>query len=211
MVFINEWLPNPNGADAKTEFIELFNNGNAPINLTGWTIHTTGKKIFSFRAQTIAANSYVVVFRTQTKLSLKNNSETVSLYDSAGHLIDQSSYLGAAPSGQSFSRIYYPGTGVNPGAAPQSFTWGTPTPGVANNVDLHNNITVTTYPFGVPLNAGAHSGAVEDFIFLGIVIAISAILAALVVYSLKSDENLSQLFFSRNDGARARTSTNGPR
>ena len=38
MVFINEWLPNPNGADAKGEFIELWNSGNAPINLSGWSV-----------------------------------------------------------------------------------------------------------------------------------------------------------------------------
>ena len=38
MVFINEWLPNPIGADAKGEFIELCNNGTVPVDLGGMGI-----------------------------------------------------------------------------------------------------------------------------------------------------------------------------
>ena len=199
MVFINEWFPNPDGADAKGEFIELFNNGNAAVSLNGWTMKATAKKTFVFGAQTIASHGYLVLTHAATKLSLKNTGETISLYDASGRLVDQSSYLGSAPSGQSFSRIYYPGGANNDrggAVVPQSFAWGTPTPGTPNKVDLHNNISANNYPAGVPLNTADFLHGVSGVaIFFMMLLGISAILAALVVYSLKSDENLSKLFF----------------
>jgi hypothetical protein len=195
MVFINEWFPNPNGADAKGEFIELYNNGGVSVNLNGWILKTTAKKNFSLGGYNIPANGYLVLKKAQTKLSLKNTGDTVFLYDAAGHLADQSIYLGAAPSGQSFSRVYYP-TDDNDDAAPQSFAWGSPTPGAANKVNLHNGISVNAYPFNVPLNR-AEVGGVE---MLGAFLLASAILAALVVYFLKRDENMQKLFFPRDEG-----------
>jgi hypothetical protein len=209
MVFINEWLPNPNGADAKGEFIEIFNNGSVPVNLNGWVLKTTAKKPFIFGAQIIAAHGYLVLTHATTKLSLKNNGETVSLYDAGGRLVDESSYLDAAPSGQSFSRVYYPASGsngngtsgvggiggANPVAQPQSFAWEMPTPGAANKVDLRNNISAASYPFGVPLNPNSMSGGA----LLAAIIFPGAILAALVVYFVKSDENISKLFFGRDN------------
>lgn len=206
MVFINEWFPNPNGVDSKGEFIELFNSGNVPVNLNGWALKTTAKKTFSFSAQTIAARGYLVLTHAMTKLLLKNTGETVLLYDAAGHLVDQSSYLGQAPSGQSYSRVYYPSTatnGIAGAAVPQSFAWGMPTPGAANKVDLHNGISAASYPFSVSLNARDTLGGTSGFgIFLALLAGTSAILAALVVYSLKSDENLSQLFFGGDETVR---------
>jgi len=209
MIFINEWLPNPNGADAKGEFVELFNNGSAPVSLAGWVLKTTAKKTFVFGGQTIAAHGYLVLTHATTKLSLKNTGETVLLYDASGRLVDQSSYLGAAPSGQSWARVLYPASvvgtndtnGAMDGSAggsvaqPQAFAWATPTPGAANEVDLHNSITAASYPFGIPLNRAALGTAQ----FFAILLGVSAILAALVVYCLKSHEDLSKLFFGGNE------------
>ncbi len=207
MVGINEWLPNPNGVDTKAEFIELFNDGNAPVGLDGWTVKATAKKVFALKGYTIAARGYLVLPRTETKLSLKNGGETVSLYDARGRLVDQSSYLGAAPSGESFSRVLYPGasgtrSAINSAnenlAAPQGFAWGIPTPGAVNKVNVHNEISENRYPFGVALNGGLPGGLFGGSAFSLILLGVSAILAALVVYSLKSDENFSKLFFLRD-------------
>ena len=195
MVFINEWLPNPNGADAKGEFIEFYNNGDVPVSLNGWVLKTSGKKSFSLSGRAIAANGYLILKRAQTKLSLKNTGETVLLYDASGHLADQSAYLGAAPGGQSYSRVYYPAS-ENDDAQPQSFAWGSPTPGAANKVNLHNGINANNYPFNTPLNRAPLSG----FEITGAFLMASAILAALVVYFLKRDENMQKLFFPRDEG-----------
>ena len=59
MIFINEWLSNPTGADAKGEFIELWNNGNAPVNLNGWTLQVDSKKKFKLSGS-IRANEYLM-------------------------------------------------------------------------------------------------------------------------------------------------------
>src|SRR5579862_4071856 len=101
MVFINEWLPNPAGADSKGEFVELFNNGNAPVNLTGWFLETANHKKVSTGGRTIPPNGYIVLKRTDAKFSLKNSDEHLALYDASGRLIDHSSFLGQAQSGQS--------------------------------------------------------------------------------------------------------------
>src|ERR1700691_587167 len=105
MIFINEWLPNPTGADAKGEFIELFNNGSSSVNLNGWALTTSGKKIFSLNGYTIAANGYLLLNRTATKLTLKNADESLSLYNAAGQLVDHSNSEGTAQEGKSLSRI----------------------------------------------------------------------------------------------------------
>ena len=205
MVFINEWLPNPEGVDTKTEFIELYNSGSAPASVAGWQIATTGKKIFRIGSGVIAPRGYFLLPRTETKLSLKNSGETVSLYDAAGKLVDQSSYIGTALSGKSFARVVYPSNENDTRAGSQSFVWAKPTPGALNQAALQNQIHRAAYPTGVPLNADAlgSSAVSHTFTFLALLIGVSAILAALVVYSLKSDEKLSDLFFKRDDGARA--------
>jgi len=192
MIFINEWFPNPAGSDAKGEFIELFNNGNAPVNLENWKLETSaGKKAFSLNGYSVAANSYLVLKRSQTKLTLKNSDESLSLYNSNGHLVDQSSFLGEAPEGKSFSRI-------NDGTDPsQHFAFSMPTPGGVNRIALDNGISVTSYPFDVPLNRPSPVGA-EIF---GMMIGVGAIFTSLVIYSLKHDETISKLFFGRDDPA----------
>jgi Lamin Tail Domain len=185
MIFINEWFPNPAGDDAKGEFIELFNKSSAPANLNGWILKTTGKKIFSLDGYTIAANGYLVLDRTETKLSLKNTAESLFLYDAAGKLADQSSFLGAAPEGKSFSRINYM---ADPS---EHFTWSAPTPGIANDITINTSISDAVYPLNAPLNDPSLGAGG----FFGLMFAAGVILAALVVYCLKSDENLSKLFF----------------
>lgn len=210
MVVVNEWLPNPNGVDTKAEFIELFNNGNSPVRLDGWILKVTAKKVFPLNGYTIAPRGYLVLPRTVTKLSLKNGGETVSLYNREGLLTDRTSYLGTAPSGESFSRVLSPGAqdsndvgdSAITDAAPQNFAWGTPTPGMVNKVALHNGISANSYPFHVVLNGASFGGISSGMAFFFMLLGISAILSALVVYSLKSDANLSKLFFPRDGSAR---------
>jgi hypothetical protein len=167
--------------------------------LSGWTLRTTGKKVFSLGDRSIAPHGYLVLSYATTKLTLKNSGDTLSLYNAAGHLADQSSYLGTAPSGRSFSRIGSPPVvaASNPADAPQGFAWAVPTPGKENQVDVSTNLNTVIYPYGAPINAWAIVRGVSGVVALcSSAIVLSAILAALVVYSLKSDESISQLFFS---------------
>lgn len=186
MIFINEWFPNPAGDDARGEFIELFNKSSAPANLQGWVLKTTGKKSFALDGYSVPAQGYLVLDRAETKLSLKNTAESLFLYDAAGKLADQSAFLGAAVEGESFSRINY---GSDPS---EHFAWTDPTPGFANLITIDTSISDAPYPMNIAINSPSLGGVQ----FLGLLLAASAILAALVVYCLKHDENLSKLFFS---------------
>jgi hypothetical protein len=188
MVFINEWLPNPAGADAKGEFIELFNNGKASVDLSGWSLATKNGKQFSLSGYRIAAGGYLALARTVTKLTLKNSDETLSLFDAKGRLVGQSSFSGAAPDGQSFNRINY-GTDES-----QHFAFGNPTPGAANSAALQIRIATVSHPFNVPLNQISISGTQ----FVSLLIGVAVLMAGLIVYTVKQNEDLSKLFFERN-------------
>ena len=189
MVFINEWLPNPMGSDAKGEFVELFNNGSA-IDLNGWRLGNGEKKDFSLGGYRITGNGYLVLPRTVTKLTLKNSDASLFLYDAAGKLVDQSAYVGTAPEGQSFSRVNY---GTDPS---QHFAFTDPTPGAANKITANIQITNNQYPIGAPLNASFFG--VDIFSATIMALALGLVLAGILIYSLKQDEDLSELFFGKH-------------
>ena len=183
MVFINEWLPNPTGADAKGEFIELFNKGSASANLNGWSLITSGKKIFSLNGYSIGPDDYLLLQRTTTKLALKNADESLSLYNAAGQLVDHSNFEGTAQEGKSLSRINYR---TDPS---EHFAWNDPTPGTANKIAVSTQVAATQYPLNVALNPASVNSAA----FLGMMLAVGAIFATIVIYFVKYDEKAKEL------------------
>jgi hypothetical protein len=191
MLFINEWLPNPSGDDAVGEWVELFNDGNASVNIGGWLLKTGGASKYNLKG-TIGAGEYLVLRRADTKLVLRNTDEKLFLYDVSGNLVDQSAFFGSAPEGESFAR-----TGYDPKSPTQQFAWSEPSPGYANKISLNTNIFHNAYPAGVPLNKNI--GSVE---FWSMMLGAAAVLTALVVFVLKRNENLSNLFFRRDEKIR---------
>ena len=201
MIYINEWLPNPVGNDATGEFVELYNSGSAQVSVGGWTIETSAKKPKKISGM-IPANGYLVLYRKQTKLVLKNSDEGIALYDATGKIVDQSSFAGTAPEGKSFGRI----NGAEPlpsspwkgeGASIQNFAWGEPTPGAENHVSVNAAVAATNYAFNMPVNqTSLGAGAIMVMMF-----AVAVCVTALVVYSIKINEDLSQLFFGRDEAA----------
>ncbi len=187
MIFLNEWLPNPVGPDAAGEFAELYNSGSSAVGLDGWVLKTENGKKFSLAGRSIAARGYLVLKKNITKLALRNTDGGLFLYNSAGALVDGGSFLGSALEGQSFSRVDY-GTGPA-----QHFAFTSSTPGAANGVA---SITVAdrAYPAGVPLN---HQ--LESFGFFGIMMGTALLLLGLIIYVIKTNEDLSELFFRRDE------------
>jgi hypothetical protein len=197
MVFINEWLPNPIGVDAKGEFIEFWNNGGAPVGLSGWSLRTDGKKKFKLSGS-IRANEYLVLPRSATKLSLKNTDGKLFLYDATGKLVDRSAFEGTAPEGQSFNRVSYNAYGSSSVYNTiQQFAWGKQTPGVKNSAIAEIGISDARYPVGVPLGAN-RMGLIS---VLGFAMLAGVIFAAALWYSMRKDENVSQLFFGGNENS----------
>lgn len=99
-MIIYEFLPNPVGKDTNGEWIKLFNDANAAVNLGGWQIKDASGKTFSFKQVTINSGEYLTFDYKTTKISLNNNGETLFLYDASGNLVDKAEHIGNAAEGK---------------------------------------------------------------------------------------------------------------
>lgn len=94
-IVISEIFPNPVGSDSENEFIELFNKGSRDVDLTGWRLGDESKKRFAFKEgvgkteiaspaarndNVVGAGNYIVIYRSESKIALNNNSDSVKLY-----------------------------------------------------------------------------------------------------------------------------------
>ena len=52
-IVINEFDPNPLGADAGNEWVELYNTGSSPVDLTGYNLTNGDLEIIQFLIQEI--------------------------------------------------------------------------------------------------------------------------------------------------------------
>jgi len=182
MIYINEWLPNPPGADSGAEWIELFSSGKENITLNGWTLVSGNGKKFIFKDQNVGAGNYLVLKQPETKLVLRNQEESLSLYDNQGKLVSQSSFSGAAPEGKSFSR-----------AGGGTFVFAEPTPGAANKITAKEFSAGENYPVGQPL--GQSFGLLD---VLGLALFAGLIYPFLIIAIFKKNDYLSKLFFGRD-------------
>lgn len=126
---INELFPDPVGEDKKGEWLELFNESDKIVNLSGWRIEDAGGKVFFLDNFIAKPRDYLIFDYKATKIVLNNGGEKIFLYDSGGKLIDKAEYLGAAPEGKSLARE----NGKN------DFVITDPTPGEENVFQAANN------------------------------------------------------------------------
>ena len=105
-IVINEVLPSPEGPDADNEWIEFLNQNDFAVDLSGWKISDTeGKtKIYVFPEKTnIKANSFLLLSRTESKVTLNNNGDGIQLIQPDGNIIDNVNW-GQAAKNQSYGR-----------------------------------------------------------------------------------------------------------
>jgi hypothetical protein len=105
-ILINEILPSPTGSDLTDEWIEIFNPNDFEVNISGWKIQdTVGKtKTYIFQKGTkILAKGFLVLKRSQSKITLNNDGDGLKLIDPEGKTIDEISYQ-KAKKGKSFNR-----------------------------------------------------------------------------------------------------------
>lgn len=144
-VVISEFVYDAPGSDTGAEWVELFNAGSSPIDLTKWKINDGSNHVLNVPPKnggigsiTINSGAYIVLaadatfFEGQypdianvidTTLSLPNTSGTVSLIDDNGVTVDSFSYTkdeGASGDGNSLQRT---------SASETAFTVSAPTPG----------------------------------------------------------------------------------
>lgn len=109
-VILNELLANEPNGDTAGEFVELVNVGDAPANLSGWSLADGAmvRHVFSQGTQ-LAAGATLVIFGNVSaapaglmalgastgNLGLSNSGDSVKLTDAAGSVIDSQVYTSA--------------------------------------------------------------------------------------------------------------------
>jgi hypothetical protein len=105
-ILINEILPSPLGSDEKEEWIEISNQNNFEVDLSGWQLSDKVGKITTYNipeGTKISPLGFLVFDRPSTKIVLNNDGDSVSLSQPDGKLVETINY-GKAPQNQSFAR-----------------------------------------------------------------------------------------------------------
>ena len=136
-IIINEFLPNPSGKDEEEEWIEIYNDSDSIIDISGWQLddEASGSEPFIFPKNTlIAPKSYIVFSRQITGIALNNDKDSVRLL---------------LPEGVVFQEINYekPPQGKSSARTPEGFVWSEPSPGLANLISPAISLEMTNKKF----------------------------------------------------------------
>lgn len=178
MIQISEILPDPLGKDTEGEWIELWNNG-SETTLSGWTIKTSGKSKYILSGE-IKEGERKVFKRAVTKLTLKNENDSVYLYAPSGKLMDEVNYPFPATEGKSLVRFG------------DKLVLGEPTPGKVNQEVFTAQLISSDIPFG-KVSRGDASG-------FGSGLGLALLMALGILFLIKTNEDLSNIFFRRDEG-----------
>ncbi len=131
-IIINELLPNPE--EENNEWIEIYNRGETTINLQNWKLNdNTNKKPYYFPNFNLKEKHYKIFPRSETKIILNNDFDSLKLFDAYNNLLDEITYTNA-PNKQSYAR------GLNG----KWFWTKTPSPTQKNIISIKNK---NTYDF----------------------------------------------------------------
>ncbi len=100
----NEVLSNPDGRDDDAEWVELFNENDFEVDLSGWKIKNSKDKIFEIEKGEIGARRLLVISIMKTSFSIKNSDEKLILLDPNEEKVDEIEIIEDASSGSSFNR-----------------------------------------------------------------------------------------------------------
>lgn len=121
---VSELLPDPvsPAQDSSNEFIELYNPSAQDVNLEGYSIQAGAdfRYHYTFESRVIPAGGYIVLYSSETGISLSNSGTSVRILDPNGNTISNVTYHESKP-GQAWANI----SGV--------WQWtAIPTPGAVN-------------------------------------------------------------------------------
>jgi hypothetical protein len=103
---IYEIYPRPS-TTSNDEFIELYNFGDTTIDLNGWQLDDVrdgGSNPYVFENKTLAPESFLVLYKPQSRLTLNDSGDSVSLIQPNGFVLDEIAYE-TAERGKSLARF----------------------------------------------------------------------------------------------------------
>lgn len=161
-IIISEIFPNPLGSDSEGEFVELYNNDDREVDLSGWSLGDESKKKFEIKEnKIIKAKNYIVFYRPETKTALNNGSDSVKLYQPLKETALQIVTYKKSMEGWSFNYIGADKTGfsrqnaISVLARDDSYAWSEiVTPGKANEIKAINHPPVVDFDFPDEIKAG---------------------------------------------------------
>ncbi|MFA6027416.1 MAG: lamin tail domain-containing protein [Patescibacteria group bacterium] len=89
---ITELLPDPEGSDTQDEFIEIYNGEDNEMDLFGWNISDLSRTFTFEESIKLKAHEYKAFYITETKISLNNLGEAITLTDPEDKTISQVTY-----------------------------------------------------------------------------------------------------------------------
>ena len=183
MLSISEWLPNPQGKDAGSEWVELGNSGDAPVSLQGWSLANGAGKRITLQDETVPTRGMILI--PAKGLTLRNKDESIALFDPSGNLAHESHFFGTAQDGKSYSNVN------------GQFVFTDPTPGAPNAIPKTTALVGATYPEGGVLQYSLNTWEV-----VGLTLGAALAVTILCIFILTQHENLSKLVFKRNETIR---------
>ena len=153
----------PTSAPSTSEWLELHNQTDHSIDLSGWIIDDSdgGSKPHVLDSLIIAADQYLILRTTESKINLNNTSDQVRIFDPEKNLVDAVQYQ-EAEKGSSYALIYIDGE--------SEWSWQKgPTPAAANPsyISLEGKITNSpvfenTYHFLIQTTSAANYEIIFD-------------------------------------------------
>ena len=96
-ILITEIMANPDGSDTDREWVEIYNKGNNPIDLTGWRFYENGIKHHLTKQQgsfTLDSNDFAIICEDKTKFLSDYPGYTGNLYSSSFSLKNTGEEIG---------------------------------------------------------------------------------------------------------------------
>jgi len=128
-IIFNEILPNPEGADEKNEWIEIFNQNNFEINLEAWQIKDKKGKTTNYtfsQGKKIAGLAYLLLKRCESKITLNNEGDALELLNPKGEIVDFVSFE-KAPLNRSYNKT------------PSGWVWSSSLTPLSKNIISNND------------------------------------------------------------------------
>lgn len=104
---LSEIFPDPTSpqVDTADEFIEIYNPTDQEVDLSGWKLKDESGDEYLIKDKSIAPKSRLAIFVLESKITLNNTGDIITLLDPNGSLVDESADYESAEPGLSWSKI----------------------------------------------------------------------------------------------------------